>query len=235
MSPEETQQMREILGQVGVPSGMAGQETSLTGVMAALAQYFGLAIPTALPMVARAGASRLSKTLNPTIDSEVVRGLYADKPAQLGPADVVNQVNARRAENYGLTEGDTSKLTPEIVRKLQEPPMNEILNLRERATNPVNDPALSAADHYTQAQDIIRRSGPIAGRMEVAAKVPGYAGAKLLAQSNPRLGQLLERYVGKMTKEVPEGSLTQASPPSLAQLFWGLKPIFEKLPYPYLK
>ena len=243
MSPDETQQMRELLGRVGVPSGMTGQETSLTGVLAALAKYFGLAIPTAMPMVARAGGSTLSKALNPVIDSEAIKGLYLDNPRMLGPRGIVDEVNLGRAEGMGLIEDrDIGKLTPEIMRRLYEPPMNNILNLREQgglsktaSRNTINNPALSAADHYTQAQDIIRRSGPIAGRAEVAVKVPGYAGAKALAQSNPKLGQLLERYVGRMTQDEPMGSLTQASPPSLAQLFWVLKPIFEKLPYPYLR
>lgn len=47
MSGEETQQMRGILGQVGVPSGYADQPPpSIADILMALANYGGLALPS---------------------------------------------------------------------------------------------------------------------------------------------------------------------------------------------
>jgi hypothetical protein len=92
-----------------------------------------------------------------------------------------------------------------------------------RQSDPLNAD-LAAQEHAAVAQALIDRFGPL-GMLAVAALVPGYAGAKYLAQNAPG-GGYLDR-ASQAALGVPLASST-TTPASWEQLMAGLGPLLNR-------
>ncbi len=88
----------------------------------------------------------------------------------------------------------------------------------DRMGDPTSLP-LRNAEHALFSQDVIDRLGPVLGRAVVGAAVPTYSAAKAVAQALPTpVGQAVDR--------VAPFRLAGATPPTLDEVRWGLRPVW---------
>lgn len=87
-------------------------------------------------------------------------------------------------------------------------------------TNPERDLNLRDAEHALFAQTMVDRS-PVMGRLGLLAGAPAYSAAKYVAQNGPGTAPLVQKLTGL--------DLRGSTPPSLSELYWGLRPVFSSV------
>jgi hypothetical protein len=88
----------------------------------------------------------------------------------------------------------------------------------DRMADPMNLP-LRNAEHALFSQSVIDQLGPIVGRAVAGTAVPAYSAAKAVAQALPTpVGQAIDR--------IAPFKLAGATPPSLDEIRWGLRPVW---------
>ena len=107
--------------------------------------------------------------------------------------------------------------TEDYLTRFQGDPEPAVSASRAR----LSDPSLSLrnAEHNLFSQYLMDRSGGTIAPF-LPLLVGGYSGAKGLAQ-------LIQRLSPTLGHAMPE-SLTQASPPSWEEMYWGLEPLWKR-------
>lgn len=105
--------------------------------------------------------------------------------------------------------------------------LHAIIAKRESSPAYANNPVLSAADHYYDSEAAMKDpSSPLIAKLLRLLLVPGYQGAKYVAQSGiPGGASAMDAYA----KAADMDPLSTASPPSGMQLKAGMSPIIQYL------